>query len=202
MSDSEFQADAIRTMGDLSAKMRGLLATLTTPTVHCSATPRVVQLAEGLGRWTEDLRTHVPGRIRLETELNEAGSVTGDPEQLRSVLQNLVINAIEATDGSGRVLIETRQENGHAILAVSDSGKGMSREFMEQKLFRPFQTTKRRGLGIGLYQCRHIVEGLGGTLTAESEEGRGTRMTVRLPVVKTADRGQLTVGGEPEPAGS
>jgi signal transduction histidine kinase len=57
----------------------------------------------------------------------------------------------------------------------------MTEEFVQQKLFRPFQSTKERGLGIGLYQCRHIVHALGGSLTAESQEGKGTRMVVKLP---------------------
>jgi signal transduction histidine kinase len=104
-----------------------------------------------------------------------------DPEQVRSVLHNLVLNAIEAIPGEGTILVETFQENGTALLAVSDTGKGMTQDFLHRRLFRPFQTTKPRGLGIGLYQCRHIVQRFGGTLTAESQEGEGTRMLVRLP---------------------
>ena len=81
----------------------------------------------------------------------------------------------------GTLLVETFQENSCAVLAVTDTGRGMTQEFIQQKLFRPFQTTKPRGLGIGLYQCRHIVQAFGGTLTVESQEGKGTRMVVRLP---------------------
>jgi signal transduction histidine kinase len=65
---------------------------------------------------------------------------------------------------------------------VADTGLGMSASFVRDRLFRPFQTTKPRGLGIGLYQCRHIVQGLGGELAVNSTEGIGTRMLVRLPL--------------------
>jgi hypothetical protein len=57
----------------------------------------------------------------------------------------------------------------------------MSREFIRTRLFQPFQTTKARGLGIGLYQCRQIIHAAGGSLTVESEAGKGSRFVVRLP---------------------
>ncbi len=82
--------------------------------------------------------------------------------------------------------METLQENGQAVLAVTDTGHGMTQDFIQRRLFRPFQTTKTHGLGIGLYQSRCIVQAFGGTLTAESREGEGTRITVRLPVVSTS----------------
>jgi signal transduction histidine kinase len=72
-------------------------------------------------------------------------------------------------------------DDGFAVLIVRDTGAGMSQDFLSRRLFRPFQTTKTRGLGIGLYQCRQVIVQFGGTLTAESEVGKGTRMTVRLP---------------------
>ena len=99
------------------------------------------------------------------------------------MVQNLILNATEAIADAGTITVETRTENGSALLTVADTGRGMTREFQQQHLFRPFRTTKSRGLGIGLYQCRQIVQQAGGSLVAESEEGAGTRMIVRLPAV-------------------
>jgi signal transduction histidine kinase len=93
-------------------------------------------------------------------------------------------------------LIETGEVDGYAVLAVDDNGKGMSREFVERRLFRPLQTTKASGLGIGLYQCRHIIQSYGGTLAAESEEGKGTRMTVKLPIAEGPQSAQEGIGGQ------
>ena len=60
----------------------------------------------------------------------------------------------------------------------------MSREFIEKSLFRPFQTTKKQGMGIGLYHCKTIVEAHGGRIEVESEEGKGTTFRVLLPVTR------------------
>jgi putative PEP-CTERM system histidine kinase len=177
----EFQADAIQTLGDVTSKMRNLLATLASPASRTGTQAQAISLAPSVEAWMQEMNGQVPSRIRIETRLGQTPEVRVDPEQLRSVLHNLVLNSIEATPEEGTLLVETLQENGCAVLAVTDTGRGMAQEFIQRKLFRPFQTTKPRGLGIGLYQCRHIVQAFGGTLTVESQEGKGTRMVVRLP---------------------
>jgi putative PEP-CTERM system histidine kinase len=181
----EFQADAIRTLDDVTGRMRGLLATLASPGRRGGSQARPVCLGHSVEGWMREIGGHVPPRIHLETRLAWTPNVLGDSEQLRSVLQNLVLNAIEAIPAEGTILVETFQENGSALLAVTDTGQGMTQDFIQRRLFRPFQTTKSRGLGIGLYQCRHIVQSFGGSLTAESREGKGTRMLVRLPADAT-----------------
>ena len=67
-------------------------------------------------------------------------------------------------------------------ITVSDNGRGMSEEFIEKHLFKPFYTTKWKGLGIGLYQCKSIVEAHGGSINVNSKEGVGTDFTVYLPL--------------------
>ena len=71
------------------------------------------------------------------------------------------------------------------MLSINDNGCGMSKEFMTQSLFRPFRTTKKEGLGIGLFQSRHIVEVHKGQIEVESEEGKGSTFRVILPVSKS-----------------
>jgi len=181
MAKPEFQADAIRTLGDVSARMRTLLAALAAPGGRADVHPQRIGFAGSIEAWLRDIGTQVPARVRIESRLDPTDEVRVDPNQLKSVLHNLVINAVEAIPGEGNILIETAQENGFAVMSVMDTGPGMTEEFVRQKLFRPFQSTKERGLGIGLYQCRHIVQAFGGTLTAESQEGKGTRMVVKLP---------------------
>jgi putative PEP-CTERM system histidine kinase len=181
MAKPDFQNDAIRTLGEVTAKMRKLLGTLAAPSACTPAEICPISLAPTVEAWMEEIRTQVPSRIRIDTRLGWASEVRVNPEQFRSVIQNLVLNGVEAISEQGTILVETFQENGHAVLVVSDTGRGMGQEFMLKKLFRPFQTTKPRGLGIGLYQCRHIIQSFEGTLVAESEEGKGTRMIIRLP---------------------
>jgi putative PEP-CTERM system histidine kinase len=190
ISKPEFQADTIRTLGDVTAKMRTLLATFSSDGRQ-GTQPQPISLAPAVEEWMREIGPQVPSRICVETRLAWTPEVLMEPEQFRSVLQNLVLNAIEAIPAAGTILVETSQENGHAILAITDSGKGMTQEFLRQKLFRPFQTTKPRGLGIGLYQCRQIVQTFGGTITAESQEGKGTRMIVRLPGARVEEQSSV-----------
>ncbi len=186
MNKPAFQADAIRTLSEVTAKMRKLLATLSTPDSRTGAKTQPISLAPTVEAWMQELRLQIPSRIRVETRLERTSGLEVVPEQLRSVLHNLVLNAIDAIPSGGMILVETLQENGQAVLAVTDTGRGMTQDFIQRRLFRPFQTTKTHGLGIGLYQSRCIVQAFGGTLTAESREGEGTRITVRLPVVSTS----------------
>ncbi len=105
-----------------------------------------------------------------------------DPEQIRKVLENLLLNAHEAMDTPGCIRIETAQQERWAVLTVSDNGRGMTRTFMERSLFRPLHTTKSQGLGIGLFHSRTIVEAHHGRIDVESTEGQGSTFRVYLPV--------------------
>ena len=105
-----------------------------------------------------------------------------DPRQIGTVLTNLVLNAQDAAGTEGRVVVETTQRNGAILLAVRDNGCGMSPAFVQNELFRPFRSTKSKGLGIGMFQSRVIVEAHGGTIQVESLEGEGTVFRVSLPL--------------------
>ena len=104
-----------------------------------------------------------------------------DPEEIHNVLTNLVLNAHEASGDSGHITVKTSRENGWVLLTVADDGAGMTPEFVESSLFKPFQTTKKHGLGIGLFQSKTIVEAHGGRIEVSSAPGRGTTFRVLLP---------------------
>jgi signal transduction histidine kinase len=95
---------------------------------------------------------------------------------------NLILNANEALGNGGEIRVATQKSNGWAIVSVRDNGCGMTKEFIEKSLFRPFKTTKRQGMGIGLFQSKMIVEAHQGRIEVESEEGRGSTFRVFLPV--------------------
>jgi len=102
---------------------------------------------------------------------------------VEKVIENLVLNALEAMAGkNGTLTIKAGEtDDGKVFISVSDTGIGMSREFMRQRLYHPFATTKKKGVGLGLYTCREVVRAHGGSIDVESEEGAGTTFRVVLP---------------------
>ena len=122
----------------------------------------------------------MPG-VELVKELHPLPKVVVDPEQLQSVVTNLLLNARRRWDGR-QIRVETSQCEGRAVLSVADNGCGMSPDFLRDSLFRPFQTTKKKGLGIGMFQSKMIVEAHRGNIQVESEPGKGTKFGVLLPL--------------------
>jgi putative PEP-CTERM system histidine kinase len=107
-----------------------------------------------------------------------------DMEELRGVVVNLLYNAVDATKGTGTILVETVSRERGALIRVEDDGCGMTDDFVRNHLFKPFRTTKKKGLGIGLYQCKHIIEAHGGKITVQSEPNKGTTFEIFLPKQK------------------
>jgi putative PEP-CTERM system histidine kinase len=127
------------------------------------------------------------GTVDLVQDLHPLPRLSLDREQILKVVTNLVLNATQAVSDKGRVCIETTHRNGWVALAVADDGCGMSAEFRNRSLFRPFQTTKKKGLGIGVFQSKMIVEAHGGRIEVESELGKGTTFRVLLPVQRPGE---------------
>ena len=106
--------------------------------------------------------------------------IEGDRFALGRVYRNLITNAIQATEPGGRVTVSTARVGDRVQIAVADTGSGIPADRLGA-IFEDFVTTKRRGLGLGLAISKRIVEQLDGTITVESEVGRGTTFTLRFP---------------------
>ena len=115
-------------------------------------------------------------------DLKPLPAVMLDAEQMQKVITNLVLNAYEALNDRGKIIIATEQAKDHVILSVQDDGCGMSQEFIERSLFQPFKSSKKRGMGIGLFHSKMIVEAHHGRIEVESREGKGSTFRVVLPV--------------------
>ena len=109
------------------------------------------------------------------------------PQQINQVFMNLVINACQATPHDGTLHIRTRADGEHASVTITDTGSGIPAE-LQARIFEPGFTTKngRVGMGMGLLISRQIVEAHGGTIAVQSEPGRGSEFTVRIPVAPAA----------------
>src|SRR5450631_626406 len=135
----------------------------------------------------EVLRTCRPrGRStpRLSTSFADVPAVWGDAYYLREAIQSVVQNAQEAAASSVTVRtgLERRGARNFAIVDVEDDGPGMSAAFVKRRLFRPFQTTKPDGVGLGLYTARRILRHHRGDVEVRSAEGEGTRVRLLLPL--------------------
>jgi putative PEP-CTERM system histidine kinase len=123
-------------------------------------------------------------KIQILRNLAPSPKASFDPEQINKVVTNLVLNATEAVTGDQNIRVETGKSDGWVVLTVADKGCGMTPEFLNRSLFRPFQTTKKDGFGIGMFQSKMIVEAHGGRVEVESVLGEGTTFRVFLPIKK------------------
>ena len=142
-----------------------------------------VMLKEAAATWERE-------RPGFSAELAPIGGLLHAPtERLRSVLDHLVQNAFDAAGTEGRVSLRARAVGNSAIIEVEDDGPGMDLEFVRQKLFRPFFSTRPTGFGIGAYQIREYVRSMGGHLEIRTAPGKGTTMQVFLPLVGLEQEG-------------
>src|SRR5690606_684330 len=108
-------------------------------------------------------------------------------ERLASVFEHVIRNAQEAAGATGQVDISRTQDAGRAEVVIADTGHGMDAEFVRDRLFRPFDSTKgASGMGIGAYQARAYVLELGGSVEVRSAPGSGTRFIIRIPLCPNA----------------
>jgi putative PEP-CTERM system histidine kinase len=106
-----------------------------------------------------------------------------DNETFHSVLNHLIQNAQEATSKDGWVKVELTQRENHIGIKISDNGCGMSEDFINNRLFKPFDTTKgNAGMGIGVFEAKQFVEGIAGIIKVESIEDKGTVFIIDLPI--------------------
>jgi signal transduction histidine kinase len=125
-----------------------------------------------------------PEGVQVATEIaSDLPPAYVDPEQMGLVLGNLVINAYQAMPEGGSLTISARLEGDRIAIPVADTGCGISQEYMA-KLFEPLFTTKARGIGLGLAVSKSLVEANGGSITVESEVGKGSIFTIRLPLAR------------------
>jgi putative PEP-CTERM system histidine kinase len=175
----EFVDDAIGTITNSTARMQRLIEQLQGREVQ--SLRRRVSLAEVAGQACRRCNGRRP--VPVFVPAAEEVLVEADPERLAMVIEHVVRNGQDATPEDGSVSVSIRPDSGWATLRIEDSGAGMSADFVRDRLFRPFDTTKgSKGMGIGAYQVREYVNSLGGRVAVHSEPGSGTRVDLHFPL--------------------
>jgi len=183
--DPNFREDALRGIAKTVTRINQLIERLGILRQKLAVDAVEIDLNSLVEQTLQDMIT-IP-EVELQKELHPVPKLVADREQLQSVLTNLLLNARDAVLPKGRVSVQTGTRNGWAMLAVADNGCGMSAAFVRDSLFRPFKTTKKNGLGIGMFQSKMIVEAHGGNIQVETESGAGTTFRVLLPLNSKAE---------------
>jgi signal transduction histidine kinase len=178
--DPAFREDALRGIGNTARRIDEMIGRLSA----LRQRPDVRPVEADLNQLVSEVLDRLNGmpHVELTKELQPLPRILADREQIQSAVTNLVLNARDALGPGGRIGIRTEHAGGSVVLSVTDNGCGMSAAFLKDSLFRPFQSTKKKGLGIGMFQSRMIVEAHGGTIRVESEAGKGSTFRVSLPV--------------------
>jgi putative PEP-CTERM system histidine kinase len=180
----EFLEDAFDSVASLARDIRRLLEQLRNKSVVTDrrVVVDVCQLLESVLQRCA-LRQPVP-----QLGCAEPGClVTAERQRLENVLLHLLENAQQATAADGRVDVALVQQDRMCVIEITDNGTGMDADFIEHRLFKPFDTTKgNAGMGIGMYESRELIRQLGGEIRVHSAPGQGTRMTLLIPS-STAD---------------
>ncbi len=179
----EFRADMLVTLRNSADKLNALLARLSRygpATIEKLAPVRADLVATAIAGQFE-------GRHLVTLVEVEPCEVAAAQDELEQVVLHLVQNAVDASAPEYPVFLRVANDGPNGVIEVVDSGCGMSAEFVRNRLFKPFDSTKPGGFGIGAYEARELVRAMNGRLEVESREGLGTRFVIRLPRVEAAE---------------
>ncbi|MBL0924226.1 MAG: PEP-CTERM system histidine kinase PrsK [Sphingomonadaceae bacterium] len=173
----EFRADMIDTLRSSVDKMNELLARLSQHNKSRHAQPVAVDIGAAVMKAVHEKRLIYP----IDAQLSAGLFAIADPARVETIIGHLVQNAIEATPDGSPVRISCRPQGTDVAVKIADNGVGMTESFISNHLFKPFESTKDGGFGIGAYEARALAMSMGGQLRVESRVGKGTTFTLLLP---------------------
>jgi putative PEP-CTERM system histidine kinase len=177
-NNPEFQRDMLDTVTHSVQKMKLLLQKLSrSESPERPVALPIDQVLRGAVALKAAFEPHPEVHI-VDTDLR----VLADRERLERVLGHLIQNAIEATPKDGRVSVRLLRAGASALVEIADTGEGMTEEFIRERLFKPFESTKSAGMGIGVFESREYISELGGSMEVISTPGEGTTFKVNLPL--------------------
>ena len=186
IDNPEFQKDAIKSISGTAVTMNELMQKLRNLPSRMNMNFDFGDMGAIVREVITELNFKGPARLGGKSMLTfkeiEPVKTIMDRDEIKKVILNIVINAIDATEGQGKIDITVGRQDNSGFIKISDNGVGMQNEFIETALFKPFKTTKPKGLGVGLYQCKTIVDSHSGKIKVKSKAGEGTEFTVYLPI--------------------
>jgi putative PEP-CTERM system histidine kinase len=181
--DHAFQRDVVATVANSVQRMHFMLEQLNARRRQQAAADTEVDIAALLREVGRRWRRSIPSIVSPDAApslLVKAGEGA-----LVSVLDHLIQNAFDAAGTRGQITLDLRRQGTDCVLEVKDDGPGMEPAFVQGSLFKPLASNKANGFGLGAFQVRHLVRGMGGKLEVDSTPGKGTTMVVRLPLFES-----------------
>ncbi len=180
-NNAEFQQDMLSTVQSSLEKMKRLMLQLREGSPQASGAHGVelAPIIKRLGASAAESGRHI------EISSPDRLATRGHSDRIERVFGHLVHNALDATPVDGRVWIRLLRVSGQVVVEVGDTGVGMTEDFVNKQLFRPFNSTKPHGMGIGAYESAQYVRELGGSIEVASRLGQGTLVRVMLPAFET-----------------
>ena len=180
----EFQQDMLMTVEHSVERMRKLMMQLREGATPVDS-PRGIDLADLVKRIQA---SKVAQGREVLLDVVERVVAKGHEDRVERVVGHVVQNALDATENGGDVTISLSRQGRYALVKVDDTGHGMSPEFLRERLFKPFQTTKAAGMGIGAYESFQYVHELGGRISVESAVDVGTQVSLLLPLFEVDEK--------------
>jgi len=175
----EFIDDVFETVDSATQRLKKVLTQLRNKQVAQSKNKKI-ELTELIEKVVAQCNVRTPS---VEFNAIQTCTLSLDDETLHSILNHLVQNAQEATNSSGWVKVNMQIKTDNVEITIADNGSGMSPQFIEKRLFKPFDTTKgNAGMGIGVFEAKQFIESISGSIRVSSEENKGTTFTVNLPI--------------------
>ena len=174
----EFRADMIATLKNSVGKMNELLSRIAPQGETRAVHPQPIELRGLLSAAVATCRR----RHDVQLSGDAALTVIADPAALEQALGHLIDNAIDASPPGAPVSVRVASGKDAVSIAIVDEGAGMDADFIRNRLFQPFASTKKDGFGVGAFEAKSLIAAMGGRLTVDSRPGHGTRFTISLPL--------------------
>ncbi|MFH1771985.1 MAG: ATP-binding protein [Candidatus Omnitrophota bacterium] len=187
-SNPLFLEDALITLNSTISKMKELTDGFNALRKEIVLEKKECRLSEIIELALKDTAIDNFNAVEVEKILDKNSEVLADGRHLSRVFINIILNSLEAMNYKGKITVLVKSTSSKACVSISDNGPGMSKEFINNSLFKPFYSTKPKGFGIGLYQSKSIVEAHGGEIKVDSIPGKGTTFTIELPLAQYVTR--------------
>jgi hypothetical protein len=180
MDQAEFRKDMLDTISESLARIDKVMSKFKTIPGHVEIHTKTFKIKPFLEELLARLRPRLD-HIRVIHDFKGPFELTTDPDILEKILENIMVNATEAVGDDGVITIAVGIEGDSPVFTITDNGIGMTDEYIQEKLFKPFQTTKKEGTGLGLWQVKNMADQLRARVDVKPNQDRGVTVSVWLP---------------------